>query len=404
MHHFFIFSIIAVLFPGLFQAAVVSAGEFEDFRKEANQYQEDVKAEFDQYKKELEDGFLAYKNAYEEEFNRYRKSISQHWGEFVDSDKKRWVSYSESNNVRRIIDFESGEVSIDVLDGDKLSERALDALFKTQIHALLNVSEKEAFDSDQVASRVEQRMLKASRLMKTADLTDARLFDFKVPEFKIRYKAGFIKTLSDDVVSASKRKTQGQNKSIVNIRFKIPDARQKKAQRFVEFVLKSADKEQIPVPLVFAIMETESSFNPMARSHVPAFGLMQVVPRSAGKDASKYLFGKPKILSPSFLYKSDNNITIGSAYLHILYYRYLKRIENPVSRLYCAIAAYNTGTGNVARAIVGKSNVSLAAKKINQMTPKAVYNMLLKQLPYEETRRYLKKVALKMADYQHQGV
>lgn len=398
----------SVLIASVFVAGSLSisafATEFDDFKNEGNIYQAETEAEFAQYKKELEDGFAAYKNAYEEEFAAYKKEIGDQWGEFVDSDKKRWVSYASANNVRRTIDFEAGEVSIDVLDGDKMTTQELDSLLKAQVDDLLNVSEKNAFKNDRVASKVEQRLTAATKLAKTGKLSDERLFNFDVPAIKMLHGAGFIKAVNSNTVAVNKRKAPGQDKNIVSIRFQIPDAKKKRAQRFVEAVIFSAQKEDVPIPLVFAIMETESSFNPMARSHVPAFGLMQVVPRSAGRDASKYLFGKSKILSPSFLYKSENNITVGSAYLHILYYKYLKRIKNPVNRLYCVIAAYNTGTGNVARAVIGSKNVTRASKRINQMQPKELYKLLITKLPHEETRRYLKKVSFKMAEYQQKGV
>jgi membrane-bound lytic murein transglycosylase C len=80
------------------------------------------------------------------------------------------------------------------------------------------------------------------------------------------------------------------------------------------------------------------------------------------------------------------------AYLKILDSRYLKRITNKQSRLYCVIAAYNTGAGNVAKTFTGKTRIKPAAKIINKMTPDEVYNYLRKHLPYEETQRYIVKV------------
>jgi len=68
----------------------------------------------------------------------------------------------------------------------------------------------------------------------------------------------------------------------------------------------------------------------MAKSSVPAYGLMQIVPQSAGLDATEFVYGKPVLLSPSYLYNDKNNVNIGTAYLHILNYRYLKKIKNPV--------------------------------------------------------------------------
>jgi len=102
---------------------------------------------------------------------------------------------------------------------------------------------------------------------------------------------------------------------------------------------------------------------------------------------------------PSYLYNPNNNVEIGSAYFHILYYSYLKDIKNPTSRLYCSIAAYNTGAGNVAKAFVGNYNISAAANVINRMSPDDVYRTLKRNLPYDETKRYLDKVLDKIEIY-----
>ena len=137
----------------------------------------------------------------------------------------------------------------------------------------------------------------------------------------------------------------------------------------------------------------------MARSHIPAYGLMQIVPQSAGIDASEVVFGEKKLLSPSYLYNGNNNINIGTTYIYIVYYRYLKRVSNPESRLYCTIAAYNTGVGNVARAFTGTKSIRKAEAVINGMSPKEVYDTLLIKLPYDETKHYLKKVSERLAMY-----
>jgi membrane-bound lytic murein transglycosylase C len=146
-------------------------------------------------------------------------------------------------------------------------------------------------------------------------------------------------------------------------------------------------------------MHTESCFNPRARSYVPAYGLMQIVPHTAGVDSYKFLYKIKKIPSSTYLYNSTNNIKLGSAYLHILYYNYLKDIKNPISRLYCTIAAYNTGAGNVAWAFTHKYNVKKASKIINKLTPNEVYQKLLQNLKYDEPKHYLKKVTKRMDIY-----
>ena len=137
-------------------------------------------------------------------------------------------------------------------------------------------------------------------------------------------------------------------------------------------------------------METESSFNPYAISPIPAVGLMQIVPTSAGRDTWRFLKKEDRIPSKQYLFDADNNIEMGSAYLHLLQSRYLENIKNQVSREYCVIAAYNTGSGNVLNTF--SKDRKKAVDIINRMSPEAVYRKLRNSLPYQEARRYIMKV------------
>jgi membrane-bound lytic murein transglycosylase C len=173
----------------------------------------------------------------------------------------------------------------------------------------------------------------------------------------------------------------------------LPEKRiRMKAKRYKSFIYDYAQNYNLPPSLIFAVIHAESSFNPLARSQIPAFGLMQIVPHSAGKDATNMLFSKSRVLSPSYLYNPKQNVQVGAAYLHILYYRYLQDIENPKSRLYCAIAAYNAGTSSVMRTLTGQSSISGSINRINEMAANDVLRTLVRQIPSSETRDYVNKV------------
>ena len=167
-----------------------------------------------------------------------------------------------------------------------------------------------------------------------------------------------------------------------------------KAEPFIAQVKTQSDRWQLSPSLMLAIMHTESHFNPKAQSHVPAFGLMQIVPRTAGVDVNRFLYKKDQPMAQSYLFSPNENIETGGAYLHILNSRYLRKITNPQSRLYCIVAAYNTGSGNVAKTFnKDKSrNISRAAKIINTLTPDEVYQQLVENLPYDETKHYVQRV------------
>ncbi len=194
--------------------------------------------------------------------------------------------------------------------------------------------------------------------------------------------------------------TEGKRKITLTIPFQ-PDFMIARSEEFTAAVLEQAKRQGLKPSLIFAIMETESHFNPRARSPIPAFGLMQLVPASGGVDAYNYLFGEKTVLPPAYFFQADQNIELGVAYLKLLNDRYLKSIKNPLSRLYCTVAAYNTGAGNVARAFNGTKNIRKAARIINEMTPSQVHQHLIENLPYTETKNYLRKVFKAQNRYHH---
>jgi len=56
------------------------------------------------------------------------------------------------------------------------------------------------------------------------------------------------------------------------------------------------------------------------------------------------------------------------------------------------VPAYNTGIGNVAKALVNKPKLKPAAQKANSMSPDQLYKKLMKDLKYKEARDYLERV------------
>jgi membrane-bound lytic murein transglycosylase C len=124
------------------------------------------------------------------------------------------------------------------------------------------------------------------------------------------------------------------------------------------------------------------------------------VPTKAGQDAYQHVHGVSGVPGPELLYDPAHNINLGAAYLNLLDSNYLKEIEDPQSRLYAIIAAYNTGAGNLARAF-GTKSIHTAAQTINEMPADAVYQHLRDHLPYEETRGYLAKVTDAQNRYQN---
>ena len=177
-----------------------------------------------------------------------------------------------------------------------------------------------------------------------------------------------------------------------------PDHIKTRAQNYVKEVQKYCQKWEVDPALAFAIMQTESSFNPKAKSYVPAYGLMQIVPRSAGADCAQSLKKPFSAPTANYLYEPENNIEMGVHYLYLLKKRYYTKVTDAKSQNLCIIASYNTGAGNVARALRGDTNISKAIPQINGMTYEQLFKYFERRL-LPETQNYIRKVTERMNNF-----
>lgn len=208
-----------------------------------------------------------------------------------------------------------------------------------------------------------------------------------------------VKDFAAEIVGSKPVKTEkiigadGFERLAVTAEFKlVSNHLEARARKFQPLVWSYAEKHNIDPALIMAIIHTESMFNPLARSRTPAYGLMQLVPHSGASDAYLKIYGQKRKLTSKYLYDPKNNIELGVAYFNILKNSYMKSIEDPISRNYCAVAAYNAGAANVGRAFVPQKSMKMATPVINSMEPQEVYARLVGELPFKENRKYIQKV------------
>jgi membrane-bound lytic murein transglycosylase C len=354
---------------------------------------EKEQSEFEEWKVQQAKEYEDYKRAYFEALHAYIESIGEHWDQAEVTDKKIWVEYSDDLQTKRVVDFESNEIRISLLEPSVDNEK-IEKLVETNLLRILKETPNDARKSDPVLEAVGSTEAGKDKQSNLAILSE--LFE-ETPQ-TIQEKAAEL--VKKAVVERPKRPQGSTKTQPVIVTIKLPkNSIAGRATKYEALVRKNAATNKLDPSLVFAIMHTESAFNPMARSHIPAYGLMQIVPESAGLDVAKRLYGKEQIFSADYLFDAANNVQAGATYINILYFSYLKGVQDPLSRLYCVIAAYNTGSGNVAKSFNGDRNLRKALPTINSMSPAQVYDTLIQNLPFEETRNYLKRVVERQGLY-----
>ncbi len=133
-------------------------------------------------------------------------------------------------------------------------------------------------------------------------------------------------------------------------------------------VEKWANIENVNPFLIYSVIREESHFNPFALSVSDARGLMQIIPPTGKWIAEKT---NPRNFDVGKMWDEETNIRMGSWYL-----RFLLDYFDGVEML--ATAGYNAGQGAV-------------GKWANKYDEKEA-DFFIENIPYEQTREYVKKV------------
>lgn len=311
-----------------------------------------------------------------------RGEVGKQWGkkEIKLPERKRYVKYTQNYRSRAIVDFDAGEVLVETLDEKDPRASLKNAIVTT----LLTPNDPRSVD-----------LFTDKEITLTSD-QESYLLGLVVDHNKrpVRTPAEaepFAEWLVANQAATRHVEQEGAQKTahVAKIAM-VANFSNKQAEKYRPVVTRMAERYHISPSLVFAIIRTESNFNPFAVSSAPAYGMMQLVPTSGGRDAYRKVKGQDGIPSRDYLFDPQNNIELGTAYLNVLTYNQLEGVANSVSREYCVISAYNTGPGNVYRTFAKEQRI--AVDQINSLQPAALYDRLRTSLPYQETREYLAKV------------
>lgn len=137
--------------------------------------------------------------------------------------------------------------------------------------------------------------------------------------------------------------------------------------KYRDEIEKYAKEYSIDPLLVSAIISVESKYKKDAISYKGALGLMQILP-TTGKWAAEEI--GIKNYNDDMLFDEDINIKIGCWYLN--------KLKKQFDSIELVIAAYNGGSGNVAKWL-----------KCEEYSDD---NITLKKIPFKETEDYVRKV------------
>ncbi len=156
---------------------------------------------------------------------------------------------------------------------------------------------------------------------------------------------------------------------------KIEYAIYPKPEEYRTYVEKYSHQYGMPEELVWAVIKVESDFDSSAESSAGAVGLMQLMPATFEEITNHRL---KEGFDIGMRYDPETAIRYGTYYISYLYERY----ENWNT----ALAAYNAGLGNV-----------------DEWLQDPAYSKdgkTLQDIPYKETRNYVKKVNKALSKYE----
>jgi len=340
----------------------------KQIQQETLDYQDQVAEDMRLYQEQISREYEAYEAEQRRQLAEMEREILRKWEEFRTDTREESVEYSANRNSRSSVNYKDGIIEVEVVTDAKdtqLKEKA-----KAEIQKKLNDLAKRKDTENQLRTSAGTKVTAAnakSFAKETVKKQEIKATTYKARDGKKRVKYSVKVTM-------------------------VPNHVEIRAKVFKDEVSRQAKRFNIDPAIAMAVMHTESYFNPKARSYIPAYGLMQLVPKSGARDAYIYIYKKDRLLKAHYLYQPPNNIELGCAYLSKNRYRYFGEIKDDEKAYLCTICAYNTGPGNVAKALTGTTSLKAVVKVVNQHDTDWVRRKLLKDLPYKETKDYLNRV------------
>lgn len=207
--------------------------------------------------------------------------LVQTWGEKRIASPKEYVKYTDDYQSRALINFTTGQIKVETL----INKDSKLALKKAIVSTLLTPNDP---------SQVDLLSAKPIQAGQTPFLVDL-VRDHDNHAVRYAWRANrFADYLIKNGYKTRQDRVNGQNKTRHYVAFDmLKDYQGQQKHRYQMDVLRQAKRFHVEPALIYGIIETESAFNPFAISSAPAYGLMQIVRTSAGRDAYQLINNRP---------------------------------------------------------------------------------------------------------------
>ena len=348
--------------------------------------QNDTEA-FRKFREAEQNAFKNYHTQQDSAFIQYKDEIEQKWNEFKESTNKEWVSYSEGFDGRSVVDFETGKIEVKA------------------------IIEKDNPQAETIAKKNLKEQIKS--IFKEKDETKKSILSEQVqtPNSREKITDENINQIVEEIVKKSKKSEMNsadkKNRLVYTVSLNmVPNHIKIRADKYKKIIEEKCKQFDVDPALVLAIIHTESFFNPKAYNrHGNAYGMMQIVPKYAGLTMNNVLYKKNKQPSSNQLFNAETNIEMGAGYLRWLKDNKWKKVKDKINLQYCIICSYNGGPGTIYKAMTGKMN-KIGTEKwnkmfddLNNMDNDKLYKKLRKDVPWKETRNYIKLVKERMEQF-----
>lgn len=320
----------------------------------------------------------------------------QLWPEVYESSRNEWVDYCESGDSLSRVDFEKGRFEVQALIPVPEAEPGAPGGARYGELSGEQWARVRAQAQEKVARQVERMLTRAE-----PDRPPVLAGQVQDPDHKFmveaKHAARFTEHHLIPQMVVDEKPVLGKDRKPrlrVKVQFDlVPDHMKVRARRYKAKVEEYAKRFNLKPAMLYAVIHSESNFNPLCVSRTGARGLMQLMPEAAS-EADRFLRGArtERPIPPERLFDSDYNILLGAAYLHMLKVKYFGGLRNADNRRMLSIAAYNCGPYYVKRRILPKAD-------FEALSPEEALKLIRARAP-AETRYYLPRVLNRMGLYE----